>query len=70
MEEKVSNSSFYFKWWPFILGFLFGIFGVVFSLFAREERRDKIYSALFGLAINMALTFWMVKNGYMKYPVL
>jgi hypothetical protein len=66
----MKNSSFYFKWWPFILGFLFGIFGVLFSVFSAEDRRDKIYSALFGLAINMVLTFILLKNGLVEFPVM
>ncbi|MGZ3848012.1 MAG: hypothetical protein ACXVKI_02740 [Flavisolibacter sp.] len=57
----MKNSSFYFKWISFLLGFLFGIFGVLLSLFARTQRRDKIYSALLGCFIGAALTLVLLR---------
>lgn len=57
----MSNSSFYFKWGPFLLGFFFGIFGVIAALFISEERRDRVYSALLGLGINLVISLLVLK---------
>jgi hypothetical protein len=57
----MKNSKFYFHWISFILGFVFGIFGVLLALFARNERRDKIYSSLFGCFIGAAVSLVLLK---------
>ena len=57
----MKNSKFYFHWIPFLLGFVFGIFGVLLALFARNERRDKIYSSLFGCFAGAAISLALLK---------
>ena len=57
----MKNSSFHLKWGSFALGLILGIFGFLFTLFARIDRRDKIYSSLFGCAISMAINLLLIK---------
>ena len=57
----MKNTKFYFHWMPFILGFVFGVFGVAVALFARSERRDKIYSSLFGCFLGAAISLLLLK---------
>ena len=57
----MKNSNFYFHWISFILGFVFGIFGVMVALFARNERRDKVYSSLLGCFIGAAVSLIILK---------
>lgn len=57
----MKNSSFYFHGWSFILGLIFGIFGVIFTLFAVTNRRDKIYSSLLGLGIGIVISMLLLK---------
>ena len=59
MENK--TSIFYINWKSFILGLLLGIFGVIFTLFAKSDRRDKVYSSLFGCALTMAINLLLLK---------
>ena len=66
--QAMNNSSFYFKWKSFLLGFILGIFGVIFSLFANEERRDKIYSSLIGCCLGVLTTMILLKYGLVKMP--
>ena len=54
----MKNTSFYFHWISFIVGFIFGVFGVLFSLFARTDRRDKVYSSLLIRAPTLHLAAW------------
>lgn len=65
----MANSQFYFKWWPFLVGFVFGLFGVAFYLFAVEDRRDKIYSAIAGATISTIITVFMLRAGLVQMPV-
>jgi H+/Cl- antiporter ClcA len=58
----MKKSTFYFNWVSFILGLFFGIFGVLFSLLARNDRRDKIYSSVLGCAIGMVITFLLLRS--------
>jgi len=57
----MKNTSFYFHWIPFVVGFIFGVFGVLFTLFARTDRRDKVYSSLLGCVIGAAISFALLK---------
>jgi hypothetical protein len=50
-------------WGSFLLGLLFGIVGIAFSLFAVTDRRDKIYSSLFGFGIGTFITMLILKFG-------
>jgi uncharacterized membrane protein YjjP (DUF1212 family) len=58
------DTSFQFRWASFLIGFFFGIFGVIFSLFAQTDRRDKIYSTLLGFGIATIITMFLLKSGY------
>jgi H+/Cl- antiporter ClcA len=60
----MKNASFYINWWSLVLGFFLGIVGVLFTLFAKIDRKDKLYSSLLGCAIGMAVNFILFKNGY------
>lgn len=62
-ENKKRDTSFHIVWGSFIIGFLLGIVGVAFSLFAVSDRRDKIYSSLFGCGIGAVVTLLMLKFG-------
>ena len=64
----MKDNSFYFKWKSFLLGFIFGILGVLITLFAMEERRDKIYSSVIGFFIGIFTAMLMVKYGVVKLP--
>ena len=64
----MKDNSFYFKWKSFLLGFIFGIVGVLITLFALEERRDKIYSSVIGFFIGIFAAMLMVKYGVVKLP--
>jgi H+/Cl- antiporter ClcA len=57
----MKKSSFYFNWVSFVLGLLFGIFGVLFALFAQTDKRDKIYSSLLGCGIGAAISLVLLK---------
>ena len=57
----MKNTSFYFHWISFVLGFVFGIFGVIFTLFAQTNRRDKVYSSLLGCFIGAAISLLLLK---------
>jgi hypothetical protein len=57
----MKKSSFYFNGLSFVLGLLFGIFGVIFAFFAQTERRDKIYSSLLGCGIGAAISLVLFK---------
>lgn len=46
-------------WSSFILSFLFGIFAFIFYVvFSQTDRRDKIYSSLFGWFLGTLI--WML----------
>lgn len=57
----MKKSSFYLHWLSFVLGFIFGVFGVFFTLFAQTDRRDKVYSSLLGCGIGIAVTLVLLK---------
>jgi hypothetical protein len=57
----MKDSSFHIRWRSFALGVVLGIFGFLYSLFAREEKRDKIYSSLLGCAVSMAINLIILK---------
>jgi uncharacterized membrane protein len=57
----MKSSTFYIHWRSFWLGLLLGIIGVVTTLFARTDRRDKFYSSLLGMAICMGVNMWALK---------
>jgi ABC-type uncharacterized transport system permease subunit len=56
----MKNSSFYFHWLSFLLGLFLGIFGFFIALFSITDRRDKIYSSLFGwfLGTGIVMLLW------------
>jgi uncharacterized BrkB/YihY/UPF0761 family membrane protein len=55
----MKNSSFHLHWASFIVSLFFGIFAFIFYVvFATKDRRDKIYSSLFGWFIATAV--WLV----------
>jgi hypothetical protein len=55
----MKNSSFHLQWRSFIVSFFFGVFAFIFYVvFANCDRRDKIYSSLFGWVLSMAV--WML----------
>ena len=64
----MKDNSFYFKWKSFLLGFIFGILGVLITLFAQEERRDKVYSSVIGCCIGIFTTMLMLKYGVISFP--
>ena len=64
----MKDNSFYFKWKHFLLGFVFGFIGVIISLFAQEERRDKIYSSVIGACLGMFATMLIMKYGNIQMP--
>jgi uncharacterized membrane protein YjjP (DUF1212 family) len=64
----MKDNSFYFKWKSFLLGFFFGIVGVLITLFAQEERRDKIYSSVIGFFIGIFTAMLMLKYGVVSFP--
>jgi len=57
----MKNTKFYFHLISFILGFIFGIFGVIVTLFASRDRRDKVYSSLLGCFIGAAISLLLLK---------
>jgi hypothetical protein len=63
LNGRIMQTSFYFKWGPFLLGLFFGIFGALLSLIIPVDRRDRFYSALLGLGINLLITFIYLKSG-------
>ena len=58
----MKNKSFYFHWISFLIGFVFGFLGVLFSLFALNERRDKVYSSLMGCFLGIGLSLILLKQ--------
>ncbi|HEU4633169.1 MAG TPA: hypothetical protein VFS22_04245 [Flavisolibacter sp.] len=55
----MKNTKFYFHWISFILGFVFGVFGVLVTLFARNERRDRfIPLCLVALSVPLSAFFY------------
>jgi uncharacterized BrkB/YihY/UPF0761 family membrane protein len=55
----MKNSTFHLHWASFIISLLFGIFAFIFYVvFANKDRRDKIYSSLFGWFL--AIAIWML----------
>jgi purine-cytosine permease-like protein len=62
-ENKKRDTSFHIMWGSFLIGFFLGIVGVAFSLFAVTDRRDKIYSSLFGFGIGTLVTMMLLKYG-------
>jgi hypothetical protein len=61
----MKNSSFHLNWVSFIISFLlggFGIFAFIFYVvFAQNDRRDKIYSSLFGWFLGMGIGLLLLK---------
>ena len=57
------NSSFYFHWRSFLLGFILSGIGFVITLFAKADRRDKIYSALMGWFLGVGLLLLLMYLG-------
>jgi uncharacterized membrane protein len=68
MSEK-RDRSFEIRWNYFLVAIFFPLIVVAFSLFARESKRDKFYSALFGLSINLLLSYLLLLyyDGKMPY---
>jgi hypothetical protein len=64
-EEQRNSSSFHLMWRCVLGGFIFGIFAVIFFLFAQTDRRDKVYSSLLGSGLNSLLTLVLMKYGYL-----
>lgn len=62
-ENNKRDSSFQIMWGSFLIGFFLGLLGVAFSLFAVTDRRDKIYSSLFGFGIGTIITMLILKYG-------
>jgi hypothetical protein len=55
----MKNSSFHLNWSSFIVSLFFGIFAFMFYVvFSNTDRRDKIYSSLFGWLL--ATVIWML----------
>ncbi|HEX6334593.1 MAG TPA: hypothetical protein VFZ78_10230 [Flavisolibacter sp.] len=57
----MKHSEFYLHWLSFFLGLIFGILGIVITLFAVTDRRDKIYSSILGCAVGAALSLLIWK---------
>jgi len=58
----MKNSSFHLHWSSFIVSFFFGIFAFIFYVvFSQAERRDKIYSSLFGWFLGTAILLLLLK---------
>lgn len=61
----MKNSSFHLNWVSFIISFLLGglgIFAFIFYVaFAQKDRRDKIYSSLFGWFLSMGIGLLLLK---------
>lgn len=55
---------FYIHWLSLALGILLGIFGVLATLLARTNRKDKFHSALLGCAISMTFSLFVLKFYY------
>lgn len=47
------------------MGLLLGFIGVIIALFAREEKRDKIYSSILGFCLGFVVSLLL-----MRYVVL
>ena len=55
----MKNSTFHLHWASFIVSLFFGVAAFIFYLlFARVDRRDKIYSSLLGWFLAAAI--WLV----------
>jgi cytochrome b561 len=58
----MKNSSFHLHWASFIASFFFGIFAFIFYVvFSQTDRRDKIYSSLFGWFLGTAILMLLLK---------
>jgi hypothetical protein len=61
----MKNSTFHLNWGSFIVSFLLGglgIFAFIFYVvFANIDRRDKIYSSLFGWFLSMGVAMLLLK---------
>jgi len=58
----MKNSSFHLHWGSFIASFFFGIFAFIFYVvFSNTDRRDKIYSSLFGWFLGTAILMLLLK---------
>jgi uncharacterized membrane protein YagU involved in acid resistance len=58
----MKNSSFHLYWTSFIVSFFFGIFAFIFYVvFSQTDRRDKIYSSLFGWFLGTAILMLLLK---------
>jgi len=58
----MKNSTFHLHWGSFIVSFFFGIFAFIFYIvFSQTERRDKIYSSLFGWFLGTAILMLLLK---------
>jgi hypothetical protein len=58
----MKNSNFHLHWRSFIASFFFGIFAFIFYVvFSQTERRDKIYSSLFGWFLGTAILMLLLK---------
>lgn len=60
MSEEVKDSSFELRWGYFFLGLVLGVFGLIAAAFAVQDRRDKVYSTLFGASISLAVNFLLI----------
>ena len=54
METK-KDATFQIRWGYLAIAILFHLFVVLFTVFAKTDRRDKFYSALLGTALNLLL---------------
>jgi hypothetical protein len=58
----MKNSTFHLNWGSFIASFFFGMFAFIFYVvFSNTERRDKIYSSLFGWFLGTAVLMLLLK---------